>query len=56
MKQLIGVALVLAGALLLAIAWLAGWTSSDLVLLSGLLLIILGTIVHVRQQKSGEKY
>ena len=45
-----------AGALLLMIAYVAGWTTSNLVLLGGLLLVFIGAIWHVRQQKSGEKY
>ena len=56
MKQLIGVALILVGALLLAIAWLVGWTSSNWVLLSGLIIIVLGAMIHVRVQKKQEKY
>ncbi|MBO4720531.1 MAG: hypothetical protein J5658_11745 [Prevotella sp.] len=56
LKQLIGVALVMAGALFLIVAYLLGWTSSNLVLLSGLLVIIIGVILHVKLTKSGEKY
>ena len=56
LKQLIGVALVMAGALFLIVAYLAGWTSSNLVLLLGLLIIIIGVILHVKLAKSGEKY
>ena len=55
-KQLIGVALVIAGALFLIVAFLAGWTSSNLVLLSGLIIIVIGLILHVKYAKSGEKY
>ena len=55
-RQLAGVALVLAGALLLMVSFIAGWTSSNGVLLSGLALIILGIILHVRLAKSGQKY
>ena len=44
------------GALLLGIGFLAGWTSSNLVLLSGLTFIILGVILHVKHIKSAEKY
>ena len=51
-----GLALVLAGASLLIIGYLVGWTSSNLVLLCGLLFIILGAILHVLAQKKGEKY
>ena len=56
LKQLIGVALVMAGALFLIVAYLLGWTSSNLVLLLGLLIIIIGVILHVKLAKSGEKY
>ena len=56
MKQYIGIALVVAGALLLIVSYFAGWTSSNLVLLTGLILIILGVVWHVRRIKSAEKY
>ena len=56
MNKYIGVALVLAGALLLIIAYLAGWTASNIVLLLGLIIIIIGLILHVKYAKSGEKY
>jgi uncharacterized membrane protein HdeD (DUF308 family) len=55
-KQLIGVALVMAGALFLMTAYFAGWTSSNLVLLLGLFVIFIGLILHVKYAKSGEKY
>ena len=53
---MIGVALVSAGALLLIVAYLVGWTSNNLVLLAGLLMVIIGVILHVKLAKSGEKY
>ena len=56
LKQLIGVALVMAGALFLIVAYLVGWTSSNLVLLSALFVIIIGVILYVKLAKSGEKY
>jgi hypothetical protein len=56
MKQLLGVALVSTGALLLLVSFLVGWTSNNLVLLLGLLLIIIGVVLHVKLAKSGEKY
>jgi hypothetical protein len=56
LKQLIGVALVIIGALFLIVAYLVGWTSSNLVLLSALLVIIIGIILHVKLTKSSEKY
>ena len=52
----IGVALVVAGAILLIVSYVVGWTSSNLVLLSGLALIVLGVILHVKHIKSAEKY
>jgi hypothetical protein len=55
-KGLIGVALVIIGALFLMIAFLAGWTSSNLVLLLGLIIIIIGLILHVKLSKSTGKY
>ena len=55
-RQLIGVALVIIGALFLIIAYLAGWTSSNIVLLIGLIIIIIGVITHVKLAKTGEKY
>ena len=55
-KQLIGVALVMAGALFLIVAYLADWTSSNLVLLLGLIITFIGLILHVKYAKSGEKY
>ena len=55
-KPYIGVALVVAGALLLIVSYIAGWTSSNLILLSGLTLIVLGAFLHVKHIKSTEKY
>ena len=52
----IGVALIVIGALLLTVSYVVGWTSSNLVLLSGLTLIVLGTFLHVKHIKSTEKY
>ena len=56
LKRLIGVALVIIGALFLIVAYLAGWTSSNLVLLSALFIIVIGVFLHVKLAKSGEKY
>ena len=55
-RQLTGVALVIIGALFLIIAYLVGWTSSNIVLLIGLIIIIIGIIMHVKLTKSGGKY
>ena len=52
----IGLALVLAGAILLIVAYLVGWTSSNLVLLAGWLMIVIAAYLHIRQQKKREKY
>ena len=52
----LGVALVITGALLLIVSYLVGFTRYNLVLLTGLIIIILGAVLHVRQQKRGEKY
>ena len=52
----LGVALVITGALLLIVSYLVGFTRYNLVLLTGLIIIILGAVLHVRQQKKGEKY
>ena len=46
----------MAGALFLIVAFLAGWTSSNLVLLWGLFVILIGLILHVKYAKAGEKY
>ena len=56
MSKWIGVALVIAGALFLIVAFLAGWTSSNLVLLFGLIIILIGLFLHVKYAKTGEKY
>ena len=50
-----GVALITIGAILLAISYILGWTSSNLVLLLGLALIVFGIILHVKSAKSGDK-
>ena len=55
-KAYLGVALVFAGALLLLVSYLTGFTRYNLVLLTGLIFIVLGAVLHVRQQKRGEKY
>ena len=54
-KLYFGVALMTVGALLLLVCKLAGW-QTNAELLIGLVLIILGFILHVWQQKRGEKY
>ena len=49
-------ALITIGAILLIVAYLVGWTSSNLVLLAGLVLIVFGVILHVKSAKSDDKY
>jgi membrane-bound ClpP family serine protease len=56
LRQYGGLALITIGAILLMVAYLVGWTSSNLVLLVGLALIVIGVILHVRQYKKSEKY
>ncbi len=56
LRRLIGVALVSAGALLLIVCTLGGWTSSNLMLIIGLFLIVSGIVLHVKLAKIGEKY
>ena len=56
LKSYLGVALVIIGALLLMVGYIAGWTSSNLVLLTGLIIIVLGAVLHIKQQKKSEKY
>jgi uncharacterized membrane protein HdeD (DUF308 family) len=51
-----GVALILLGALLLIVSYVAGWTSRNLVLLLGLILIILGAFMHIKHLKGDGKY
>ena len=47
---------IILAAILLMVAYWVGWTSSNLVLSGGLLLVVLGAILHIRAQKKGEKY
>ena len=56
LRQDIGLALVLTGAILLIVSYILGWTTSNLVLLGGLFIIIIGVWLHVKMQKIGEKY
>jgi membrane-bound ClpP family serine protease len=56
LKIYLGVALVIIGALLLMVGYIAGWTSCNLVLLTGLIIIVLGAVLHIKQQKKSEKY
>ncbi len=56
LKSYLGVALVIIGALLLIGGYVAGWTSSNLVLLTGFILIIAGAVAYIRHLKKSEKY
>ena len=56
LKQYGGLALISIGAILLAVSYIVGWTSSNLVLLLGLAIIIFGVVLHIKQQKKGDKY
>ena len=56
LRQLTGVALVIIGALFLIVAYLVGWTGSNIVLLISLIIIIIGVILHIKLAKLGEKY
>ena len=56
LRKNIGIALVVAGAVLLIVSKIVGWTSSNLVLLIGLIIIIIGVFMHVKLTKSAEKY
>jgi len=56
LKSYLGVALVIIGALLLVIGYVAGWTSSNLILLAGFIIIVVGAFTHIKQLKKSEKY
>jgi len=56
LKQYGGLALISIGAILLAISYIVGWTSNNLVLLLGLGIIIFGVVLHIKQQKKDDKY
>ena len=51
LKAYLGVALVIIGALLLIVGYMAGFTSSNLFLLGGFILILVGAVTHIKQQK-----
>ena len=51
----LGMALMAVGAMLLAVCKLAGWQSNG-ELITGLLLVVLGYILHLWLQKRGQKY
>jgi hypothetical protein len=52
----LGMVLVFAGAILLIVSLLVGWTRYNSVLLTSLLLIVIGIFLHVRLIKRGGKY
>ena len=55
-KEHYGMVLVFAGAILLIISELVGWTRYNSVLLTSLFLIIIGIFLHVRRIKQSGKY
>ena len=55
-KEHYGMALVFAGALLLIVSLIVGWTRYNSVLLTSLFLIIIGIFLHVRRIKQSGKY
>jgi hypothetical protein len=55
-KEHYGMALVFAGALLLIVSLMVGWTRYNSVLLTSLFLIIIGIFLHVRRIKQSGKY
>jgi ABC-type Fe3+-siderophore transport system permease subunit len=55
-RHIAGWALVLAGVLLLLLSWLTGLANFNVVLWLGLILVFLGAIVYVWQQKRVGKY
>ena len=56
LKTYLGVALVIIGALLLIVGYVAGLTSSNLFLLAGFITIVVGAFTHIKQQKKSGKY
>ena len=56
LKAYLGVALVIIGALLLIVGYMAGFTSSNLFLLASFILILVGAVTHIKQLKKSEKY
>ena len=54
-KYLIGLALILIGAILLVVCFVFEWQSNTELIL-GLSFIIIGVSLHIRQQKKCEKY
>jgi len=54
-KRHIGMALMFIGAILLIVCKLADW-QSNVELLVGLALVVLGYVLHIWLQKLGEKY
>ena len=56
LKSYLGVALVLIGALLLIVGYVAGWTSSNLLLLAGFIIIVVGAFTHIKHLKRSKKY
>jgi len=55
LKPYFGVALIVVGAILLVVCYVAQ-RESNTELLIGLMFIVLGYLLHLRMQKRGEKY
>ena len=55
LKNYLGLALIVVGAVLLVVCYVVRW-QSNAELLIGLLLIILGYFLHIWMQKCSEKY
>ena len=59
MKKLLkylGLPLVFVGLLWLVICFLAGWTNSNALLITGVLLIVIGIITYVMKMKNESNY
>ena len=55
-KDLLGIALVIIGVLVLVISFLTGLDNYNIILFSGLILIIGGIIMHIMTMKRESKY
>ena len=55
-KKHVGMALVLAGVILLIVSFVAGWTHINGLMLTAWLCVVLGVVVHVWNQKKQSKY
>jgi uncharacterized membrane protein HdeD (DUF308 family) len=55
-KDLLGIALVIIGVLVLVISFLTGLDNYNIILFSGLILIVGGIIMHIMTMKRESKY